>query len=202
MPMSTTSVPPARASDSQSTAPGLPRCADVAGHHGDRRSQAPLRDGHARRGRHGEGRGHPGDHLEGHARGPEGCGLLAAPPEHEGVAALQAHHRRRPAAVLHQESVDVGLALRTGLPDALAHVDPHGLGRRQVQEPAVHEAVEDDDVGPPQQLGPPPGEQPRVAGAGPHQVDGHDDVPERGAQSSSGGTPLVEQVAGQAPSPR
>ena len=61
----------------------------LAGDDRERRGQPPLGHRERRRRRDGQGRGDPGDDLEGHAGGLQGGDLLAAPGEDERVAALE-----------------------------------------------------------------------------------------------------------------
>ena len=152
---------------------GLPvdGMAAVAGHHGERGRQAPVGDRHPGVGGHRDRRGDAGHHLERHAGGLEGQGLLPAPSEHEGVAALQADDRPPGPALADQEGVDLVLVDRTAR--RLADVDPPGGGRGQVEEAGVGQPVVDDHVGAAEHLGAAHGQQPGVAGAGADQVDGH-----------------------------
>jgi hypothetical protein len=43
--------------------------------------------------------------------------------------------------------------------------------RRELQQVGVDQRVVNDDIGAPQQFGPPHGEQPGIAGAGAHKVN-------------------------------
>jgi len=145
--------------------------AAVAGDDGERRRQGPVGDGDAGVGRDRHRRGDAGHDLERHAGGGQGLGLLAAPPEHERVAALEAYDALAPQSPLHEQGVD--LLLGHGRTRRLPHVDPLGAGRRQVQQGDLREPVVHHHVGPGQQLGPPAREQAGVARPRPHQVHGH-----------------------------
>ena len=72
--------------------------AAVPGDHGERRGQRPVGHRDAGVGGDGDGRADARHHLERHPRRGQRLSLLAAPPEHEGVAALEPHHLlpRRP----------------------------------------------------------------------------------------------------------
>ncbi len=87
--------------------------------------------------------------------------------------------------MLHQQACDLLLApgparrrspragARHGRVGILAHVDQEGRGGDQVEDGRADQAVVEDHVGPGQERGAPPGEEPGVAGAGADQVDGH-----------------------------
>ena len=107
----------------------------------------------------------PGTTSNGTPAASSAGGLLAAPGEHEGVAALEPDHLparpgpARPAAASISSWAMVALAGR------LAHVDALGAGRGQVEQAGHREPVVHDDVGPAQHLGPPHGQQPGIARA-------------------------------------
>ena len=169
-PISTTRVPPAAASASQFGV-SVDGVTAVSGHDGEGRGQAPVGDGHARIGRNGDGRRDARHHLKGHPGRLQGEDLLAAATEHERVAAFEPDDLPPGPAVPDQHRVDGVLIHRPAgrLPD----VDALRPGRRQFQEAGVRQPVVHDDVGAAQQLGAPDGQQARVAGPGPDQVDGH-----------------------------
>ena len=147
------------------------RVTAVARHHGERGGETPVGDGDPGVGGHGHGRGDPGDDLEGHPGPDEGLGLLAPPAQNEGIAALESHDLEAGQAPVHQQPVD--LVLGHGGAGALAHVDQIGPGRGQLQQRGLGQAVVHHHVGPAHHLGAPQGQQPRIAGAGPDQVDRH-----------------------------
>ena len=149
--------------------------ADMSGHHGDRGGQAAVGDRDAGRRRRREGGADAGYHLVVDPGAAQGLGLLAAAPEDERVAALQADHRAARPTVVDELLVDLGLAGRP--PGALAHVDELGARRRQLQQFTADQPVVDDHVGPAQQLGAAQGQQPRVPGTGPDQRDAHPATP-------------------------
>ena len=55
----------------------------------------------------------------------------------------------------------------------LAHVDPLGAGRGQLEQGRHREPVVDHDIGPAEHLGAPDRQQAGIAWSGAHQVDGH-----------------------------
>ncbi len=71
----------------------------------------------------------------------------------------------------------------------LPHVDEAGRGGHQVEDGGADEAVVQDDVGPGQERGAPPGQEPGVTGAGTHQVDGHGPVSRRSSKPSTAAPP-------------
>ena len=73
-----------------------------------------------------------------------------------------------------------------GLAGPLPDVDQEGAGRGQAQELGKDQTVVDHDLGPPEHVGPPPGDQTRIPGSGPHQVDGHRPDSARPAPSRRG----------------
>ncbi len=131
---------------------GLPidGMAAVAGYHRERGRQTPVGDRHPGVGGHGHRGGDAGHHLERHPGRLEGQYLLTAPPEDEGIAALQADDPPTGSTLADQEGVDLVLFDRTAglLPD----VDPPGRGRSQVQEAGVGQPVVHDHLGAAQQL--------------------------------------------------
>ena len=155
----------------------------------------------------------PGHDLERDAGGGERLGLLAAPPEHERVAALQPHDRAAAGAPCSTRSALISSWVDLDRARRLAHVDQ--LGARPARGRAAtgrREPVVDDDVGLREQLGAADGEQPRVARPGADQVDGHAAPPtvaeasssDRGrpARRAGGGPPSAPSVSGSSPSPR
>ena len=127
-PISTTSVPPARASASQSVSDVALGRVFVTGDDRDvgREPAVGHRDAGVRgRGDRARDAGHD---LERHARRDERLGFFAAAAEHERVAALQPHDGRAGAPALDEQPVDVGLTHRDAsrrLPD----VDALGASR-------------------------------------------------------------------------
>ena len=130
------------------------------------------REGNPGVGRHGDGGGNAGHDLERHAGVEEGGGLLAAPGEHERVAALEPHDVLAGLAPLDKERVDVVLLHRLAA-GRLADRDPLGSGRCQVEQVGNRQPVVDDDVRRCEHLRAPPGQQPGVTRTGPDQKDGH-----------------------------
>jgi hypothetical protein len=92
-----------------------------------------------------DSRGHARHHLEQDPRGGERLRLLAAPPEHVRVAALQPDHALSFAGEAHQQGVD--LLLRHGVvPGLLAHAvesDIRGevAGERGRRQPVVYHGL-------------------------------------------------------------
>ena len=111
---------------------GVDRVAAVAGDDGERGGQAPVGDRDAGVGGHGDRRGDAGHHLEGDAGRGQGQRLLAAPAEHERVAALEPHHGLAGPAPVDEQGVDRVLVDRAA--GRLADVDPLGAGRGQVEQ--------------------------------------------------------------------
>ena len=110
-----------------------------------------MGDGDARELRGGDGRGHARDDGAGNARFGERRKFLAAPPEHEGVAPLQADGERVFPSARDEQRVDLRLrhAVRTRpLPDA----DLLAPGRREGEQSFVEERVVDDTVRTPEKL--------------------------------------------------
>ena len=98
----------------------------------------------------------------------------SSPPagEHEGVAALEAHHLEPGPAPRHQQLADLVLVHR-GPAGRLAHVDQLGAGRGQVEQAGHRQPVVHDHVGAAQHLGAPNGQQAGIPWPRAHQVDGH-----------------------------
>jgi hypothetical protein len=132
-------------------------------HHRERRRVAAIGDGDARRG----GRGHRGrdtrHDLVANARRPQSARLFRAPAEHERVAPLQPDDDAAGAGLLDQQRVD--RLLSHGM---LAALRPLGS---LAQQSRVHQAIVHDEVRRPQDLESPSGDQPRVPGTGPDEVD-------------------------------
>ena len=110
----------------------------------------------------------------------------------------------RPArAVLDEAGVDLLLRHRVVV-GALRGVDQDAAGRRLVEQLVADQPVEHEHLGAPHELEPAHGDQPGVAGAGAHQVDGH-----ARASSSSGRPPAASacsatarpSASGSSPSP-
>jgi hypothetical protein len=116
----------------------------------------------------GQGRGDARDDLEGNAVRGQHFEFLAAAAEHEGVAALQAHHRAARARMLEHEPVDarlrgcmrVGAAGRAGL---LADVDQLGVAAHAREHVGGDQAVVQHHVGLREHAQRAQGEQARVA---------------------------------------
>src|SRR5262249_8360233 len=113
--------------------------------------------------------------LERHPRNGERLGLLAAAPEHERVAALQPHDLEPFPAELDEQRVQLGLA------HVLARDHERILGGL-VHELGGDQDVVDERVAGPDEIEPFRRDQPRVAGAGADEPDGHES---RSATTSS-----------------
>jgi hypothetical protein len=113
---------------------------------------------------------HPGHDLERDPGLREGQRLLAAPAEHERVAALQAHHEPTGAGVLDQERVDPGLRQAVGA-RVLAREDAEGARRRLVEQRRVDQAIVDDHARSAEDLDPAHGHEARIARPRSDQVD-------------------------------
>ena len=114
------------------------------------------------------GRGDAGHDLEGDALGGERLDLLAAAPEDEGVAALEAHDALALLGQAHQQVVDVLLRHRV-LRALLAGVDALGVRAHEVEDRPRDQPVVDHDVGALHEAQRAEGEQVRIAGAGADQ---------------------------------
>ena len=151
--------------------------ADVAGHHRDRGRQAPVGDRHPGVGR---ARRRPRSPRAPPRRATPAAGRASASspprPKRKGSPPFS-RTTVRPARPCATSSALISSWRAAPVPAtappgarpgrALAHVDQHGAGRGQGEQRAVDQPVVDDDVGPGQQLGAPPGEQPGVARARP-----------------------------------
>ena len=180
-PMRTTRVSTAPARCSQSTRPpGLPGSScpvTTANEEATPRCVTGMPGGgrHRHRGRHAR------DHVAGNPR--RRCrlrGLLAAAPEHEGVAPLEADHQAPGLGVAHEEHVDGGLrhavvarrlpakmrrlaaAPRRGAADSQMVVDDH-LGAAEPPEPSQRDQLGSPGPAPPAPRAP---SAPRAAPAG------------------------------------
>src|SRR5207247_7991899 len=111
-----------------------------------------------------DGGGHPRHDLERDARTRQRESLLAAPPEDEGVAALEPHDAAPASCVPDEERVDALLGQRANAA-RLPGEDP-ARPRRLGEAAAIHQTIVDDDVSATQELEAADGDQPRVAGAG------------------------------------
>ena len=111
-------------------------------------------------------------HLEPDARVAARLGLLAAAPEHERVAALQAHHFQPGLAALDQQLVDLLLRHGRGA-RRLADVDELRATRREVEQHARCQPVVDNHVGAPEQLLAASRQQTGITRAGADEVHRH-----------------------------
>jgi hypothetical protein len=114
-------------------------------------------------------RGHARDDLEAHPRRGERLRLLAAAPEHERVAALQAHDALPGPAQLDELRVDLVL-LDGRAAGLLADVAQLGAGARTIERPGRDQPVVKHDVGACDQLQGAARHQPGVARAGADEV--------------------------------
>jgi hypothetical protein len=131
----------------------------VPRHEGDAAGHVAMgdRDAGVRRRRDpGRDAGHD---LEGNARLPQRQRLLAAAPEHERIATLQAHNVLAGAGVLDQEAGGLLLRELRALP-LLADVDALGPHRRPGHRRRRDQAVVEDHVGPRHELERAAGHQP------------------------------------------
>ena len=115
-------------------------------------------------------RRHAGNHLEVDAELAQGLDFLAAPPEDEGVAALQPHHPSPSLGAGQQHRVDFGL------PDAvegspLADIDALGVAAAARQDGRRHQVVVIDDVRPLQCVQRLQREEVRITRSGAHEGD-------------------------------
>jgi hypothetical protein len=154
----------------------------VAGDEGDGRGHAALRHRDPGVGRRRDAGGDARHDREVDRRRAQQLGLLAAAPEHERVAALQAHHRPPAGPVLDQQPVD--LLLRHLRPAALL-ADVDELGPHAVEDPRRDQPVMQDHVGGVDQLARPYRQQPRVAGTGTDEVNRHAETARSASRRSS-----------------
>ena len=94
----------------------------------------------------GDGRADARHDLEGHARGGEFGGFLAAAAEDHRIAAFEAHHGFSGFGFLDDERVDLVLRDRVIL-GAFAHVDFFAAGLGPLQERGVAQGVVNEHVG-------------------------------------------------------
>ena len=145
-PMSTTMVPPTAASASQLVSRfDSKRLWPVTTVNDVEQPRWVHRD--AGVGGHGDGRGDPGHDLEGDAGRRQGHGLLAAPPEDEGVAALQPDDGVPGPAALDEEGVDRRPGA-TGPPGDLPTSTISAPGGARSSSDGFGQPVMDDHVGP------------------------------------------------------
>ena len=118
----------------------------------------------------------PGTTSNGTCAAMHASRLLAAATEHERIAALEPHYRLAFAPVRHEHVVDL-LLVHRGATGRLPNVDPLGRGGREVEERGRRQAVVDDDIGTAQQFFAAACEESRVAGSGADEVHGHGATP-------------------------
>ncbi len=133
-------------------------------------AERAVGEGDARLGGHGQGGADAGHLRAGYARGAQGEQLLPAAAEHEGVAALEAHHREPGVGELYELLADVLLA-GGGLAGALAHIDELGARPGQGQDVRVDQIVVYQRAAAGYQLAGADGEQPGAAAAGAGDID-------------------------------
>jgi hypothetical protein len=142
----------------------------VAGHEGDRAGDRPVGDRDARVGEPADAARDPGHDAERHPGLDQGQGLLAAAPEHEGIAALEPQHPLALAGQLHQAVGNIGLLGRRPAA-ALACVFELAAGPRQAQHLLADQRVVDHHVGLAQAVQCEQGQEPGRARPGPGQPD-------------------------------
>ena len=136
---------------------------------GEGYGDAAMRDGDARIGGHGDGRSHAWHDFKRQAVFRQEQGFLAAAPEDEGVAALEAHDAFSFAGELDEEFRDVFLLHRV-VARAFSHVDALGFLRHEREDAAVREVVIDDGVGFFETRVRLDRQKPRVSGAGSDKI--------------------------------
>ncbi len=141
----------------------------VPGDERDRAREPAVGDGDARVGRRRQARGDAGDDLVGDPLRAQPQGLLAAAPEHERIAALQAQHGAPGQGVADHQLLGLLLGHR-GAAALLAHEDELGAGAGAVERGGSDEPVVEDHVGAGDQLQRPRGQQPGIAGPGADEV--------------------------------
>ena len=142
----------------------------VPGDERDRRRVVPVGDRDSRVGGGGHARRHARHDLERNAGLGQCLGLLAAAPEHERVAALEADHRPSRPSKLDQRAADLILPDRR-LTGTLADVAEVRVGPRIIERTGRDQAVVQDHVGLGDQIERTARDQAGVAGPGADQVD-------------------------------
>src|ERR1700730_2764486 len=116
-------------------------------------------------------RGPPGHHFERDSRGHQRLGLLAAAPEDEWIAALEAHHAPSGARTLDEYPVQLGLAYIATVTALLAGVNQLGIARRERQQLGTDQIIVDHHLCATQDLFAAYSNQIGSAGPRPDQVD-------------------------------
>ena len=129
-----------------------------------------MGDGYAVIGRHRDGAGDAGHHLEGNVMFCQQFQLFAAPPEEEGVAALETHYLPALLGFLQQHAVGF-LLPEVVVPRSLARENELRALRDEVQDTGANQCVVDHNIGLGEDLLALEGEQPCIAGASAHQPD-------------------------------
>ena len=149
----------------------------MAGNERHRRRVASIRYGHAGVGG-GRDRGRDaGNDLERDAGVVQGLGLFTTSPVDERISALQADDPLPLRGQEHQEMVEL-ILLEDVAAVRLADEDALGPVGSQVEEIGMGEAVVDDDVGLGEEVPALHGDEPGIAGSGPHE--GYSSDPVRG----------------------
>ena len=112
---------------------------------GKRHGDAPMRDGDARIGGHGNSRSHARHNRKSEAVFLKQESLLSAAAENKGIAALETRDALALKSQLHEQLADILLPHRV-VARALADVDSFRLLRHKVENTAVREIIIDDDV--------------------------------------------------------
>ncbi len=117
-----------------------------------------------------KGRRDPRHHLKGDAGVLEGEGFLSPATEHEGVPPLEAHYHLMPMGQLDEEPVHRFLGARSH-PGPSSHGEALGSRWNEAKEFRVHQSVKGYRSRQAKQFGTPKGQEPRVTGSGPYQID-------------------------------
>ena len=138
---------------------------EVAGDEDAALRMLTMREREAKAGGGAEGGSDAGNNFNGYAGGGEDVHFFAAPPENEGIAALEANHKLACERLFDEQLADV--VLRHGvIAGHLADKNAFGRRRDEFKNPVADEIVVDDDLGLLQQARAFERDQFGVAGAG------------------------------------
>ena len=111
----------------------------------DRRGEIPVCNGNPVVGRHREGAGDAGHHFKGNIVFRQKLQFLSAPPEQEGVAALEPHDSFPRLRLFQKCPVDLVL-LHPMVAGALPDIDLYRIFRNQCQHLVSDQCVMDNDL--------------------------------------------------------
>jgi len=142
----------------------------VSGDDGERAGDITVRDRNARVGRGGDGARYARHDFKRDSGAVAVERLFAAAPEHKRIATLQPHNQFARLRLFDQQRVDLWL-WDAVIVLCLARVDHFGVGAHLAQQFMGNQAVMDDDIGAPQQRQALDGDQARIAGTRPHEIN-------------------------------